>query len=163
MSEAIDWKMIAPEVRAETRKTVTAIVRLLGVSPLLSGIRSKEDYEHGLALYESILAAVPDEADVPDQVSEEGRAVRWFEELLGNALADYADTHWPISEAAGGATAAVIRSLMDQYELSQSDIPELGSQGVVSEILNGKRNINLRQITALSQRFDIPRHFFLAD
>jgi HTH-type transcriptional regulator/antitoxin HigA len=52
---------------------------------------------------------------------------------------------------------------MDQYELSQSDLPELGSQGIVSEILNGKRNINLRQIKALSQRFNIPQHFLLGD
>jgi HTH-type transcriptional regulator/antitoxin HigA len=52
---------------------------------------------------------------------------------------------------------------MDQYELAQSDLSELGSQGIVSEILNGKRNINLRQIKALSQRFNIPQYFLLGD
>jgi len=89
--------------------------------------------------------------------------MQWFEELLGEALADYADTRWPIGETAGGSPAAIIRSLMDQYELSQSDLPELGSQGIVSEILSGKRNINLRQIKAVSQRFNIPQHFLLGD
>ena len=163
MSVAIDWSMVAPRFRAETRQTVTAITRLLGMSPLLSGIRSDEDYEHGLALYESLLAVVPDEADVQAEISDEARAMQWFEGLLGDALADYADTRWPIGETAGGSPAAIIRSLMDQYELSQSDLPELGSQGVVSEILGGKRNINLRQVKALSLRFNIPQHFLLGD
>ena len=163
MSVAVDWSMIAPEFRRETRKTVAAITRLLGMSPLLSGIRSDEDYEHGLALYESLLAVVPDEAGVETTVSDEALAMQWFEGMLGDALADYAETRWPIGETVGGSPAAIIRSLMDQYELSQSDLPELGSQGIVSEILNGKRNINLRQIKALSQRFNIPQHFLLGD
>jgi HTH-type transcriptional regulator/antitoxin HigA len=163
MSVAIDWSMVAPQFRTETRKIIAAIARLLGMSPLLSGIRSDEDYEHGLALYESILAVLPDEAGVETVVSDEAQAMLWFEALLGDALADYAETRWPIGETAGGSPAAIIRSLMDQYELSQSDLPELGSQGIVSEILNGKRNINLRQIKALSQRFNIPQHFLLGD
>jgi HTH-type transcriptional regulator/antitoxin HigA len=163
MSVAIDWSMVAPEFRAETRKTVAAIVKLLGMSPLLSGIRSDEAYEHGLALYESVLAVAPDEADIKADVSDEAQAMKWFEALLADALADYAETRWPIGETTGGSPAAIIRSLMDQYELSQSDLPELGSQGIVSEILNGKRNINLRQIKALSQRFNIPQHFLLGD
>jgi HTH-type transcriptional regulator/antitoxin HigA len=29
---------------------------------------------------------------------------------------------------------------MDEHELTQSDLPEIGSQGVVSEILSGKRD-----------------------
>jgi len=32
---------------------------------------------------------------------------------------------------------------------------EIGSQGVVSEILNGKRQLNMRQIQALSKKFNI--------
>ena len=34
---------------------------------------------------------------------------------------------------------------MDEYSLNQSDLPEIGSQGVVSEIINRKRDLNIRQ------------------
>ena len=34
----------------------------------------------------------------------------------------------------------VLRFFMAEHSLSQSDLPEVGSQGVVSEILNGKRD-----------------------
>jgi len=35
---------------------------------------------------------------------------------------------------------------MDQHGLTQSDLPEIGSQGVVSEILSGKRELNARRL-----------------
>ena len=50
---------------------------------------------------------------------------------------------------------------MEQHGLSQSEIPEVGSQGMVSEVLNGKRELNKRQIEALSRRFHLsPAAFF---
>jgi antitoxin component HigA of HigAB toxin-antitoxin module len=45
--------------------------------------------------------------------------------------------------------------LMEEHSLSQSDLPEIGSQGVVSEILNGKRKLNVRQIQLLAERFQV--------
>lgn len=44
----------------------------------------------------------------------------------------------------------ILAFLMEEHDLSQSDLPEIGSQGVVSEILSGKRELNLRQIKALA-------------
>ena len=52
---------------------------------------------------------------------------------------------------------------MDEHNLNQSELPEVGSQGVVSEVLNGKRELNLRQVRALSKRFNIPQKFFLEE
>ena len=50
---------------------------------------------------------------------------------------------------------------MEEHGLSQSELPEVGSQGVVSEVLNGKRELNTRQIEALSLRFHLsPAVFF---
>ena len=55
----------------------------------------------------------------------------------------------------------VLSYLMEEHSLSQSDLPEVGSQGVVSEILNGKRKLNVRQIEALAKRFKVsPATFF---
>lgn len=43
----------------------------------------------------------------------------------------------------------------------RSDLPEIGSQGVVSEILNGKRELNVRQIRALADRFHVSPSVFI--
>jgi HTH-type transcriptional regulator/antitoxin HigA len=55
----------------------------------------------------------------------------------------------------------MLRFLMDQHGLSQGDLPEVGSQGVVSEILSGKRDLNVRQIRLLSERFGVGPQAFV--
>ncbi|MCE7920859.1 MAG: hypothetical protein DCC59_16705 [Chloroflexi bacterium] len=42
-----------------------------------------------------------------------------------------------------------------------ADLAEIGSQGVVSEILNGKRELNVRQIRALAERFNVSAAVFV--
>ena len=56
---------------------------------------------------------------------------------------------------------AVLRFLMEQHGLKQSDLTEIGSQGVVSEILTGKRELNIRQVRALSERFGVSTATFV--
>jgi HTH-type transcriptional regulator/antitoxin HigA len=46
--------------------------------------------------------------------------------------------------------------LMEQHGLRQCDLPEVGAQSVVSEVLSGKRALNLRQTQALAKRFCVP-------
>ena len=58
----------------------------------------------------------------------------------------------------GGAD--LLRFFMEEHNLSQSDLPEVGSQGVVSEILGG-RELNVRQIRALSKRFGVSPSVFV--
>ena len=55
----------------------------------------------------------------------------------------------------------MLRFLMEQHGLSQSDLPEIGSQGVVSEILSGRRLLNARQITVLVARFGVSADLFI--
>ena len=45
--------------------------------------------------------------------------------------------------------------------MNQRDLKEIGSQGVISEILNGKRKLNLRQIVELSKRFAVSPSVFI--
>ena len=54
-----------------------------------------------------------------------------------------------------------LKFLMEQHKLKQADLCEIGSQGVVSEILTGKRELNLRQVRALSERFGVSADTFL--
>jgi HTH-type transcriptional regulator/antitoxin HigA len=50
---------------------------------------------------------------------------------------------------------------MEEHDLKQSDLPEIGSQGVVSEVLAGRRQLNIRQVKALSERFGISPAVFI--
>ena len=50
---------------------------------------------------------------------------------------------------------------MEEHGLHQADFPEIASQGVMSEILNGKRQLNVRQIKALSKRFNVDPATFI--
>jgi HTH-type transcriptional regulator/antitoxin HigA len=52
--------------------------------------------------------------------------------------------------------ASVLASLMEEHGLKQSDLPEIGAQSVVSAVLAGKRQLNLRQVKALARRFSVP-------
>jgi HTH-type transcriptional regulator/antitoxin HigA len=50
---------------------------------------------------------------------------------------------------------------MEEHGLTQSDLPEVGSQGVVSDILRGKRELNVRQIRTLATRFHVSPAVFI--
>ena len=50
---------------------------------------------------------------------------------------------------------------MEEHALKQPDLPKIGSQGVVSEILSGTRELNVRQITHLAARFGVSPALFM--
>ncbi len=53
-----------------------------------------------------------------------------------------------------GSGLDALRFLMQQHGLTQSDLKqEIGSQGVVSEIINGRRKLTIKPIKNLAQRF----------
>ncbi len=65
---------------------------------------------------------------------------------------------WPLAST----PASRLAFLMDQHGLRQSDLPEIGAQSVVSEVLSGKRALNLRQTKALARRFSVPMESLVA-
>ncbi len=46
--------------------------------------------------------------------------------------------------------------LMEEHQLKQTDLPEVGNQSVVSQVLSGVRQLNVRQINSLAKRFQVP-------
>ena len=79
-------------------------------------------------------------------------------DTLGTLIHAYEEQHHSMPESSGGE---VFRFFMEEHGLTQSDLPEIGSQGIVSEILNGKRELNLRQIRALAKRFNVSPAVFI--
>lgn len=81
-----------------------------------------------------------------------------FLDTLGTLIHAYEEKHYPVPQASG---TEVLQYLMEEHGLRQSDLAEIGSQGVVSEILNGKRELNVRQIRELADRFQVSAAVFV--
>ena len=79
-------------------------------------------------------------------------------DTLGTLVHAWEQQHHPMPKAGG---RELLQFLMEEHDLTQSDLPDVGSQGVVSEILAGKRELNVRQIRALSDRFGVSPSVFV--
>lgn len=115
----------------------------------LGPLRTRAEYDRAVAILDNLL----------DEIGEqETHPLAGLTETLALAVEAYEDIHVPIPAAPG---AAILRTLMEEHALSQSDLPEIGSQGVVSEVLSGHRDLNVRQIAKLSARFGISPAAFI--
>jgi HTH-type transcriptional regulator/antitoxin HigA len=112
-------------------------------------IRSDDDYDRVTAFMEEVIAEIGRKKNHP---------LCGLMDILEMRLQEYDDVRSPMDDVTG---VDLLRFLMEQHGLRQQDLPELGSQGVVSEILKGKRELNLRHIEVLSQRFKVPPAVFL--
>jgi len=92
------------------------------------------------------------EALLDETQGEENHPAMGLVDIVGDLIEDYEAEHHPLPETTG---ALALKFLMEQHGLKQSDLSEIGSQGVVSEILTGKRELNIRQVRALSKRFGV--------
>jgi HTH-type transcriptional regulator/antitoxin HigA len=115
----------------------------------LGVIRSKAEYDRAVATLDTII----------DEIGEdEAHPLADLAEALGVFIEAYDDAHYPTPTP---APREMLRFLMEQNDLNQSDLPELGSQGVVSEILSGRRSLNVKQVCRLAKRFNVPPGVFL--
>jgi len=79
-------------------------------------------------------------------------------DTLGTLIQVYEEEHAPMPDSSG---IEVLCYLMEEHQVVQSNLKEVGSQGVVSEVLNGKRDLNVRQIRALAKRFHVSPGAFI--
>ena len=87
------------------------------------------------------------------------RSEREAIELLTLLIERYEQEHYPIPDA---DPIFLVRFLIDHEGLTQRDlISEFGSESAVSMFLSGQRQLNLRQVRALSTRFKLPGGAFL--
>ena len=77
---------------------------------------------------------------------------------ISDLIYAYDQRHYPMPKISG---VQMLRFLIQQHELKQNQLPEIGRQSVVSEILAGKRSLTVEHIRKLSTRFGIsPAAFF---
>ena len=79
-------------------------------------------------------------------------------ETIGKLIENYEEQNFVINESSAIDT---LKYLMKEHNLKQSDLKEIGSQGVVSEILTGKRILNIEQIKKVSERFHVSPLVFI--
>jgi HTH-type transcriptional regulator / antitoxin HigA len=116
---------------------------------LLLSIRNEHEYDLAVERLNHLLDEVG---------TDEQHPLYTLLDTLGTLIHAYEEQHHPMPECSG---VDVLHFLMDEHGLTQSDLPEIGSQGVVSDILRGKRELNIRQIRALAKRFQVSPAVFI--
>lgn len=80
--------------------------------------------------------------------------------LLANLLEDYEKRTLP--ELPETSPTEILHFLMTENNLKQKDVAEIfGSQGVTSEVLNGKRAISKTAARRLAEKFNISAELFI--
>lgn len=79
-------------------------------------------------------------------------------DIVSELIRAYDAEHYTVPDA---SPRTVLAFLMEQHGLAQSDLPDVGNQSVISMLLSGARQLNVRQINALSKRFGVPPSVFL--
>ena len=111
------------------------------VSPFLSSPKDDHDLDRLIELSHFLI----------DQIGvDENHFLNNLLDTVGTLILEYENKHIPELE---GDPVGCLKYLMEEQALKQKDLKELGSPGVISEILSGKRELNKRQIKALSKRF----------
>ena len=111
-------------------------------------LETEVEYDEAIALAEKL--------EFQEELSPEQSA---FLELLVTLIEKYEDEHYPIPE---GTPRETLLHLMEAHELKQVDLEDvIGSRGLISEIVNGKRSISKAQAKSLAQYFGVDVRLFI--
>ena len=71
-------------------------------------------------------------------------------DTLGAVIQSYEEQPYPIPDCSG---IEMLQYLMAEHQLKPIDLPEIGTPEIISEILNGKRELTVKNLQALATRF----------
>ena len=116
----------------------------------LGHITSEKDYKRRVRVMDELLDRIG---------ANESHRLMPLLDLVTKEVENYENKNHTLPDA---TPAAVLAYLMEEHSLKQSDLAkELGGQSIVSAILNGKRELNTRQVKALATRFNVSPAVFL--
>jgi HTH-type transcriptional regulator/antitoxin HigA len=119
------------------------------IQDILSIPHSEKDYRKLVSLLDKIIDEVG---------NDESHLLASLMETLGSLIEMYEAQRVPEIE---GNPIDSLKTLIEEHDINQSALPEIGTQGVVSEVLSGKRKLNIRQVKALSKRFNVSPAVFI--
>lgn len=130
--------------------------QLENISKAWPSIKSVFSVPHSVKEYQSLVKTLD---QLIDEIGDnENHDLSPVMETIGKLIENYEDQNFSFNEA---SAIDALKYLMKEHNLKQSDMKEIGSQGVVSEILMGKRTLNIEQIKKISERFHVsPLVFF---
>lgn len=139
------------EVKGSQCKAEPTYLKLIEVFPLQT-ISSKRQYEVALRIVENLITFINVE-----QPADKGAEV--YLKTLAELAGDYEHAQYRTGTVTG---AEMLGYLMELQGLNQADLSkELGGQSIVSKILSGERELNLRQVKALAKRFKVSPEVFI--
>ena len=119
------------------------------IQSVFSVPHNEKDYNNLVNLLDSLIDEVG---------NNEAHRLSRLMETIGSLIEAYESQKYPDIK---GDPINALKTLMEEHGLKQSDLPEIGSQGVVSEIISGKRQLNVRQLKLLSERFKVSPAVFV--
>jgi len=119
------------------------------VSKIIYTIHTDKEYNKAIGMLDELIDQIKIRSD-PNLES--------LIDTLGTLIKDYEDRN--IEEPAEDPIGN-LHYLMKEHNLKQTDLPEIGSQEVVSEIFNKKRPLNIQQIKLLGERFHVSSSVFI--
>ena len=119
------------------------------IQPIFSVPHNEKEYNKLVILLDNLIDEVG---------NNENHPLTSLMETIGSLIETYESQY--INEIEGTPIDA-LNALLAEHGLKQSDLSEIGTQGVVSEILSGKRQLNVRQIKMLSKRFKVSPAVFI--
>ena len=119
------------------------------VSKVIYTVHTDKEYNKAIGLLDELIDQIKIRSD-PNLES--------LIDILGTLIKDYEDRNIkePVEDPIGN-----LDYLMKEHNLKLTDLAEIGSQEVVSEILNRKRQLNIQQIKLLSKRFNVSSSVFI--
>lgn len=129
--------------------TQQAVAHWQFVAPVLTEPTNKAEFEALITTLDELLDITGD---------DESHPLMGLVDRVGDLVSAYEQVHYPMPEGDG---CNVLAFLMEQHGLTQSDLPDVASQSVISEILSGKRQLNANHIRALCKRFGVSADTFI--
>lgn len=78
--------------------------------------------------------------------------------LIAENIDAYETRYYPTKSP---SPVEMLEFFMEEHGLGQGDLPEIGSQSLVSKILNGERQLTVEHIKQLSKRFHVSPAVFV--
>ena len=114
-------------------------------------VRNDEEYQKLLNLVDELM-------EVSRRKKDE--RVTSLLKFVAQNIEAYEKHHYPTKPL---SPIEMLKFFMEEHKLGQSDLPEIGSQPLVSKILSGERELTVEHIRSLAKRFGVSPTVFIKE
>lgn len=115
----------------------------------LFSVKSEEEYDRAIGLLNSLMDEIG---------TDEQHPLYELLDTLGTLIHTYEEKNYPMPDC---DAIGMLCFFMKEHGLTPSNLPEIGSEKIVSEIISGKRELSVREIRLLAKRFHVSPAVFV--